>query len=259
MIKKTVVVIGPGGIGKSPLDHLFSADIRIDPYRLRPKGPDKNKDDIFYCHPRLKNELSSMFEQLRIEKRNIGYMSGAPVEWFPQGRTLFFKVRKEYQVLILIGMEGDSAKAELYAPLLPILLSQSDLAMLLGEVDILFLNPLNQTITTMSDYIALAAATEANCCKRGDSNEDARSRAASVSEEAPVWKTLVTSYGATEYTEWPFPEFRYRKLSIANGLLERQKRLLKQAREYLLTKNKRIESVLKLDREIDAISDPILQ
>lgn len=39
MIERTVVVVGPGGVGKSPLDALFRDDmVKIDPYRLRSEG-----------------------------------------------------------------------------------------------------------------------------------------------------------------------------------------------------------------------------
>src|SRR6476469_7422571 len=40
MIEQTLLIFGPGGIGKSPVDALVRADaLRIDPYRLRGAGP----------------------------------------------------------------------------------------------------------------------------------------------------------------------------------------------------------------------------
>jgi len=54
MIERTVIIVGPGGVGKSPLDALFRDDIiKIDPYRLRPSGP-RDSNDIFYAHPKLR-------------------------------------------------------------------------------------------------------------------------------------------------------------------------------------------------------------
>lgn len=259
MVDRTVIVVGPGGVGKSPLDYLFATDVKINPYRLRPKGPDKNKDDLFYCHPRLKDELSSIFDALLVPKREIGRISWAPVEWFPEARTLLFKVRNQNQVLIFMGIQGQAAKAELYAPLLPIVLSETDLAELFGETEIVVLNPVLQSMTTMSDWRDLSTATEDNCRRRGDSNDDALSRADSVREELEAWKALISSNRATEYTHWPFPEYIYKEPGGTVGLLQHQKNLLKKARIYLLRRNSRLEPFLKQDSQIDELSEPVVK
>ena len=58
--QSTLFILGPGGIGKSNLDHLFKDSIlKLDPYRLRVDGPrawktNKNtgvvEKDLFYAH-----------------------------------------------------------------------------------------------------------------------------------------------------------------------------------------------------------------
>ena len=64
MITDTLLVVGPGGIGKSPLDRCLKADVgRIDPYRLRHAGPRDSKD-VFYAHLRLRDELYVTYQHL---------------------------------------------------------------------------------------------------------------------------------------------------------------------------------------------------
>ena len=56
-IRKTLVIMGPGGVGKSPLDALFKDGvIRLDPYRLRPNGP-RGQGDKLYAPPELHDDL----------------------------------------------------------------------------------------------------------------------------------------------------------------------------------------------------------
>ena len=46
-IEKTLMIFGPGGIGKSPIDRIVRSEaVRVDPYRLRPSGP-RDSDDVF--------------------------------------------------------------------------------------------------------------------------------------------------------------------------------------------------------------------
>lgn len=61
MIKNTLFIVGPGGIGKSPLSSLIKDEaVKIDPYRLRKRGP-RDENDIFYTHPKLRNELYDLY------------------------------------------------------------------------------------------------------------------------------------------------------------------------------------------------------
>jgi hypothetical protein len=100
MIERTVIIVGPGGVGKSPLDALFRDDIiKIDPYRLRSSGP-RDSNDIFYAHPKLRNELLLILNALDVRSLQIG-SAERPIEWFPRGKVLFFKVRRGWQFVIL--------------------------------------------------------------------------------------------------------------------------------------------------------------
>jgi uncharacterized protein (TIGR03435 family) len=46
----TLVLVGPGGMGKSPSDHVLEEDVvRVDPYRLRAVGP-RDTADVLYAH-----------------------------------------------------------------------------------------------------------------------------------------------------------------------------------------------------------------
>ena len=90
MIDSTGIVMGPGGVGKSPLDALFKNGVlRLDPYRLRQDGPKKDRDDLFYAHPQLRQRLQLIFALHGDAPRRVA--SG--VEWFPisgEGTLLSF-------------------------------------------------------------------------------------------------------------------------------------------------------------------------
>jgi len=253
MIEKTLIVVGPGGVGKSPLDALFKTDIKIDPYRLRSSGP-RDSNDIFYVHPKLRNELHSVLENLGDKQKTKD-----GVEWFPKSKVLFFKVREEWQLLIFAGLEGNLAKAEIYAPVLPAILSISNIKNLLGEVQIVVLNPASESLTEMQDWSELEAKTRHNCTKRGDSRTSVEKRVKSISEEAPVWKRLIVEYGATEYYPWGYPEYLYKTPGAGTDLVKHQRQILREARQCLLEANPNVEDFLKTDDEIDQIAEPFVK
>ena len=155
MVERTIFVVGPGGVGKSPLDAVFRDDvIRIDPYRLRTSGP-RDSNDVFYAHPNLRDEWRSVLAALGDQAVQIGSRE-RPVEWFPRGQVLFFKVREIWQLLALRGLEGQLAKVEIHAPVLPILLSHPDVSSLLGnEKVVIILNPAPESVMGMEDWAQL--------------------------------------------------------------------------------------------------------
>ena len=60
MINKTLIIVGPGGVGKGPLTGLIrDTAVSIDPYRMRPEGPRRESEDPLYVHPKLRGELHS--------------------------------------------------------------------------------------------------------------------------------------------------------------------------------------------------------
>src|SRR4051794_26355660 len=100
MFKNTLIVVGPGGVGKGPLAGLTrDGVVAIDPYRLREHGPRRDSDDPLYAPPRLRAELRAVLGAFGDSPRSIPCEEEA-VEWFPGGRVLFFTVRGEWQCLI---------------------------------------------------------------------------------------------------------------------------------------------------------------
>lgn len=253
MIKNTAIVIGPGGVGKGPLDFLFKPNIvRIDPYRLRKKGPKTDRDDRFYANPRLRNQLYLIFETLGDQCRSLGEL-----EWFPKSKTLFFKVRNEWQVLILIDINGETAKAEIFAPILPQLVSDPEIRMQIGEtVSIILLNPGSKSVMNIDNTNELKEITCINCKCRGDSEEDIRERVSSIDTELPVWQELATQGFLIDCYGWRFPEFRYKKPPEGVSLLDHQKDLLLDARRFITEKEPELKVFFITEEEISAILSP---
>ena len=106
MPENTLIIVGPGGVGKSPLTMLLRNDVaQVDPYRLRSGGP-RNSSDTLYVPPKLCPELTCVLEGLgdAVQKVSCGTEQ---VQWFPKGKILFFIVRGEWQFLILGGLQGN--------------------------------------------------------------------------------------------------------------------------------------------------------
>jgi len=251
MIEKTIIVIGPGGVGKSPLDYLFKDNIKkIDPYRLRDKGP-RNNTDYFYANPKIYNELHILLKELNDNPRQIG-----KVEWFPKSKTLFFKVRSENQFIFLLGLSGKLAKAEIYSPVLPDILSDSDIRKIFGTIDIIILNPSSQSIAKMENLKEIEEQTLKNCTERGDSKDSIDNRISSISEEIPAWKILIDKYTTTEYIDWSYPKYLYKKSRENINLIEHQKEILKNARNCLVNKKPELDLYFKDKLMIDNIKEP---
>ena len=259
MIERTLTIVGPGGIGKSPLDALFRHDIiRIDPYRLRSRGP-RDSNDVYYVHPRLRDEMLSILAALDDRAVWIG-ASGSRIEWFPKGRVLFFEMRGGWQLLILSGLEGQIAKAELYAPILSTLLSDPDTSSLLGRrIEVIILNPAPQSVMEMPDWQPLEEKTRHNCTERGDTSASIRKRVGSAAQEALAWKQLIQEHAATEYDAWEFPEYLYKRPAPGVGMLQHQRRTLIKARHCLLEQNPGLGVFFKGDDEIERMEELIVR
>ncbi len=212
MPAKTLSILGPGGVGKSPLDKLVQEDVvRIEPYRLRPGGP-RDENDILYGHPKLREQLHQVFHGLGLSPR---YPTPG-IEWFPQAMTLFLKVRSEWQLLFLPQQGSELAKAEIYAPRLIELLDIPLIRQAFGRLQIIILNPSHLLIGDEPGSAReeaelledLTKRTMENCLLRGDAPEQAGKGAQSVGEELPAWREAIR-IGGKEFREWPFPEHRY--------------------------------------------------
>lgn len=259
MVERTVIIVGPGGVGKSPLESLFTTEVSIDPYRLRQQGPDKNKNDMFYAHTQLRRQLEDIFKVFKQSPQEIGCIGDDPILWYTRAKTLIFKVRKEDQILILLGIKGKSAKAEIYAPVLPFVLATKDVRDVFGKIEIIVLNPVQQSVTTMTNWKELEERTYENCKERGDTEQDSAERVRSVAKEAPVWRKLLVEHAATEYNAWEFPEYLYKKLPQGTTLPEHQKDLLTRAWDCLTEKNERLKEFLMEKSNIRALCAPIVK
>jgi hypothetical protein len=258
MIERTAVVVGPGGVGKSPLDALFRDDmVKIDPYRLRSDGP-RDSNDLFYAHPKFRNELHLVLTTLGDKLRQIS-CPGQPIEWFPRAEVLFYKVRDDWQLLILNGLEGQIAKAEIYAPILPTLLSTPDISSLFGKVKIIVLNPASESVMVTQDWKYLEDKTEKNCTQRGDSLESVQERVHSIAKEAPAWKQLIQENAATEYCDWEFPEYLYKRSPPEVSMVEYQKQMLTEARSCLLEGNPDLDEFFKDEEQVKRMGEPFVK
>ena len=229
MAKSTIIIVGPSGIGKSPLDKLIRPDvIRLDPYRLRKDGPRDNEDRL-YAPPKLRLEMSAVFREFG-EQPMEEEVDGEKVEWYPKAHVAFFTVRSEWQCIIVPRDAGALAKMEIYAPILPTLLKFYDFNTSLGKLKGIFLNPASESILYMKDWEAIKVKTRQNCLKRGDSKESTEKRVESVASEAPHWRKLVENRVAIEEFNWPFAEHRYK----------REPNLLEKVKDYLLERHSKL-------------------
>jgi hypothetical protein len=243
----TIIIIGPGGIGKGPLDALLKDDIvKLDPYRLRSNGP-RDSSDTLYAHPKLRNELLTLLEEMGDKYSKIE-CSEEKIKWFPKARVLFFTVRKEWQLLMLKGIEGKIAKAEIYAPVLLSLLKTPEIRCLLGQLEIILLNPSTKSINEMDSWENIKEETKNNCIRRKDPEDTVdtvKKRVKSIDEEAPIWKELFKTEKVTEYCNWKYPEYLYTELPKDKSLVEHQKDTLKAAQKCLIKGNQNFESFFK--------------
>lgn len=236
MITDTLLVVGPGGIGKSPLEKGLRSDVgRIDPYRLRKTGP-RDSRDVFYAHPRLRDELYLTYQRLGV---SLTYLT-ENVHWFPAASTLFLKVRNEWQVLLLEALPEGIAKAEIFAPAIPAMFENPQVCRRFGRVSMVVLNPA-APLATLTDFGPVKEKTRFNCQQRGDSPDSVDKRVASIDEEAEAWRQMIT-LGATEFANWKFPEYVYHEKG--------EKETLVAARRAILDSCAQLEIFFKTEEEI---------
>jgi len=236
MIQKTLILVGPGGIGKSPLDEILKNDVvHIDPYRLRKDGPRKAKSDVFYANPRLRDELILTYNKVGLSFTSLS----DKVQWCPNTMTLLLKVRTEWQVLFMAGLVGEKAKAEIFAPVIPALLSNPIIKNEFGKINMIILNP-TDSLDKVDD---LKKKTAKNCEDRGDDIASIKNRVDYIDEEIDAWKEMI-QLGATEVKNWPFPESIYKQNKNEN---------LIQAKQKLIEINNELASFFMTDSEIKSL------
>lgn len=220
MLINTLLIVGPGGVGKSPLDKALKPSVvRIDPYRLRADGP-RDRQDVFYAHSRLRHELEAVFAANSIRAVDLS----PTVRWFSAAKTLFLKVRDDWQVLVLEALPDAPAKAEIFAPAVPTMLTNPEVKRAFGDLVVVVLNPVKE-LGTLSDFTSLQDATRRNCERRGDDEKSVAKRVKSVAEEATAWREMIKA-GATEFANWQFPEFVYTEADATETLLKARRTLV---------------------------------
>ena len=247
MIGKTLLIFGPGGIGKSPIDDIIRPNvIRIDPYRMRERPRDRDENggnpDFFYANPKLRPELTWIFQNLGDTKHNL---SAEPlVEFFPNAQATFFDVRGDWQCLLLGSLQAELAKAEIFGPVVPALFTRPDVQTIFGDFSIIILNPVEPLKTLNSNYRGMKDKTEENCREAGRSEKDIKKRVDSIDDpkasEAEAWLAML-DLGGIEYPNWAFPEYIFKEDRITK---------LIEAKKVLLAKNRALESFFLSDDDI---------
>ena len=243
MIGKTLLIFGPGGIGKSPIDDIIGRNvIRVDPYRMRERPRDRNENggipDFFYANPKLRQELTSIFQNLGDTKERL---SAKPiVEFFPKAKAAFFDVRGDWQFLLLGSLQAEIAKAEIFGPVVPALFNRPDVHAIFGDFSIIILNPVDPLRTLNGNYQRMKRKTEENCRKAGRSEKDIRKRVDSIDEDAMAWLAML-DLGGIEFPNWAFPEYVYQEDRITKLIA---------AKRALLDRNPALESFFLSDHDI---------
>jgi len=243
--RKTLIITGPGGIGKSPLDELLlpkSKMKRIEPLRHR-ENPREN--DIWYAPDWLPKRLEESLKILGDKAKNIGNAKTEKIRWFQKSRIVMFTVRGVWQTLFLPAQTNMGLiKMEIYAPVLWELLKISDFKKTLGDIRVLILNPSEKSLLDKANPNAdkeIAKMTEINCQERGDAQDKIDARVKSVKEEAPFWRELLernqtSDFRSFEITGWEYPEWKFK-----NHKKEGEKEFdsfCNKAKESLLTNTK---------------------
>ncbi|MHC4691934.1 MAG: hypothetical protein ACYS67_04260 [Planctomycetota bacterium] len=78
MVKANFIIMGPGGIGKSPLGELFNVDHTWNPYRMRIKGP-RDTDKTKYVSPTVYLQFQLTLQKLGDKAIVVGNLDEAPL------------------------------------------------------------------------------------------------------------------------------------------------------------------------------------
>lgn len=221
------------------------------------------------------HEVLSSEEKEWFDKNRTGIL------WYGESKILFYPVRTEqFQMLVLDG--HGVVQAELYALVLEKLLN-SDVKAEFGNVSALILNPMSEKIDD-SLVVKMQEKTKINCELRLDESKNKDKRVNTIPTELPIWNALAGLSNVYDCTNWIWPEGRYIQPHFAphilgikdddqtsiekanikppfdeGTILEHQKELFKQIRKYLLKNNYVTEDVLKTCKEIDEISELIVE
>lgn len=251
---KTIFILGPGGVGKSPLDLLFSKDvIKLNPYRLRARP--RNLNDSWFASPPLRDHIENTLRLLGAERKWLN--SKRKVAWYPSARVFFMKIRRDWQILFAdMDHSKQFAKAEIFPEFLVDILSDKEVSKIFGKHKILILNPAPVSILNPLSLHQIKEITRRNCYLRGDDTSSTKSRVMSVNNELIAWKFLIKEYNALEYLNWKFPEYLYcdrisnEKTNNARSMKAHISKILTNARDALLAQAPFLKKAVLSNMEI---------
>lgn len=215
---KLLFVIGPGGVGKSPLAKTLHEDcVSLDPIRYRKDGP-RDKNDSFYVSETeyldKKNQLTeSNGQDDLIENEHTGSV------FYKNGNALVFKTKESDQILYIPMEVIDEQlyKLEVHSSEISFLLDKVGIdKMLIADIFFVFLNPSSFPISNPKCLEDMKQLTRLNCEKRSENpNGDVTSinyRVNAVEEDLVIWNELMNRYPSKffEFTEWEYPEYEYK-------------------------------------------------
>ena len=242
-----VCLLGPSGIGKSPLSSLFKLS-GFDPLRVRP--PRDKKDELLCIAEADAAELFSA--QTAKNPTPWPGPKKAPPNWFVVGdRWLFLGVGGDRQCLQFEDDEGRAVlrsqkRIEVFGPrLLDILKlgSQSEVGLSPENLVVLLLNPGVRTYDQMGNapdpdvkeatFYAVTKRTELQ--HKPVDLPDAQQRVSRIPDELPAWVEIKNMVGnaCIEFTSWRHFEFRYHQ---PNGNATDARRELLSARDLIMKK-----------------------
>lgn len=215
-----ICILGPSGIGKSPLASLFKLP-GFEPFRIRPP---RNEKDKLVC--KSEDEAKTIFEEQGFPEDKWPTVK-ATDDWFYVGKQwIFFSVRGDKQCLEYKSDKGrhlldEPKRMEIFAPrLVDILDNKNDCGKALGlsaeNLIILCLNPSATSYTGMSGipndelkhaiFYGISKRTELQC--KPVDVQDILKRVRRLGEEIKAWSSLQNN-AFYEFTSWGHFEYRY--------------------------------------------------
>ena len=192
-----VLVFGPSGIGKSPLDEIFRDEVRrLEPHRVR----DAPRDSLDRYH--LSKIAHTSILLLPADQEPKGPFGGAS-QIFVHSTVALFKVRAEDQVLFRPGdgIPSGVTMVEIFGPVFRDLLDQRGTvgwvdALFSGTVFAIFLNPWSRPFAQVEPNMAGNPASPDGRVlvelleQRHEPPAKIERRVANIVEELRAWRSI---------------------------------------------------------------------
>jgi hypothetical protein len=216
-----ICILGPSGIGKSPLASLFRLS-GLDPLRVREP---RDAKDLALCI--AEPDAIQVYNAEKPIEAGPWPTPKAPERWFVVGQHwLFISVRGDRQCLRFQEDDGKSVlrspnRVEIFAPrLIDILKSETSIGLRPDNVVVLLLNPSANKYGDMgagrpdedlkqATFYAITKRTELQ--RKPVDVPDAQKRVRRLSDELDAWVEIGKLVGSSciEYRSWQHFEFRY--------------------------------------------------